>query len=142
MYVTGYRPKGTDIKVYTKFFNAVSDASNLDAKVWTELSYQNDGEYLFSSPNNLEDYKEYTFGPPKGLARPSVAEPQYANNTLYGYSDMSASGDISTGTLTYYDANDAIHRGFNMFGIKIVLLSSEGAKYPTMRDVRGIALQM
>jgi hypothetical protein len=138
VYVTGYRPKGTNIKAYAKFFNADSDPSNFDAKVWTELSYQNDGELLFSSPNNLEDYKEYTFGPPKATARPSGT----ANNTLYGYSDIGASGAVSAGTLTYYDESDAIYRGFNMFGIKLVLLSDEGAKYPTMRDVRAIALQM
>jgi len=140
VYVTGYRPKGTNIKAYVKFFNADSDPSNFDAKVWTELSYLNDGELIFSSPNNLEDYKEYTFGPPKANARPSGT----ANNTLYGYSDTigDVAKDIPAGTLTYYDESDAIYRGFNMFGIKLVLLSDEGAKYPTMRDVRAIALQM
>ena len=140
VYVTGYRPKGTNIKVYAKFFNADSDASNFDAKVWTELSYLNNTDLIFSSPNNIEDYKEYSFSPPKAAARPSGS----ANNTFYGYSDINGdvTKDIPAGTLTYYDENDTIQRGFNMFSIKILLLSEEGAKYPTMRDVRGIALQM
>ena len=140
VFVTGYRPKGTNIKVFAKFFNADSDASNFDSKVWTELSYKNSTDLIFSSPNNLEDYKEYSFSPPQATARPSGS----ANNTFYGYSDTvgDVGKDIPAGTLTYYDENDTIQRGFNMFSIKIALLSEEGAKYPTMRDVRAIALQM
>ena len=104
------------------------------------MSYKNSTDLIFSSPNNLEDYKEYSFSPPQATARPSGS----ANNTFYGYSDTvgDVGKDIPAGTLTYYDENDTIQRGFNMFSIKIALLSEEGAKYPTMRDVRAIALQM
>ena len=52
VYLTAYRPADTDIKVYAKFKSA-EDPQNFDDKVWTELEYLNDGEFVYSSPSDI-----------------------------------------------------------------------------------------
>jgi hypothetical protein len=138
VYVTGYRPVGTNIKVYGKFLNSVADPGSFDTKVWTELSPMNDTGLLFGSPKNLEDYKEYVYGVPVSAAQPS------GNTTLSAYADSvgSIAQDVPPGTLTYYDEVGTIIRGFDTFSIKILLMSDDMVKYPTMKDVRAIALQI
>ena len=138
VYVTGYRPVGTNIKVYGKFLNSVADPGSFDTKVWTELSPMNDTGLLFGSPKNLEDYKEYVYGVPVSASQPS------GNTTLSAYADSvgNIALDVPPGTLTYYDEVGTIIRGFDTFSIKILLLSDDMVKYPTMKDVRAIALQI
>ena len=138
VYVTGYRPVGTNIKVYGKFLNSVPDPGSFDTKVWTELSPMNDTGLIFGSPKNLEDYKEYVYGVPVSASQPS------GNTTLSAYADSvgSIAQDVPPGTLTYYDEVGTIIRGFDTFSIKILLMSDDMVKYPTMKDVRAIALQI
>lgn len=67
VYVTGYRPPGTDIEVYVKF-KSESDTENFDDKAWTKLTYtRNDSGantgVLFS--NSPQDYKEFIYGIPE-----------------------------------------------------------------------------
>jgi hypothetical protein len=132
VYITAYKPAGTNIKAYAKFFNADTDPGTFDTKVWTELSYLNNGNNLYCSPNNINDLKEFSFSPPKSAARPS------GNTTLSAYSDTTSTPYANL--LTYYDENNVIHKKFNMFSIKLVMLATDGAKYPIMADVRAIAL--
>jgi len=128
VYITGYRPVGTDIKVYGKFLNSVSDPDLFDTKSWTELSYLDSLDLVYSSPKNTEDYREYKFGIPSANALPTTA-----------YADSTSS---PAGILTYTDDEGKKHVGFNYFAIKIVLLSEDAVFIPTMKDVRAIALQM
>lgn len=132
VYITGYRPYGTNIQVYGKFLNS-ADNENFDSKPWTLLEYKDGMDVVYSSPQDLEDYREYRFGLPVGN---TVALQQNA------YSDPLASAPEPTNILTYYDTNGTPYTGFSTFGIKIVLLSDNPVKFPTLRDVRGIALQM
>jgi hypothetical protein len=132
VYITGYRPVGSDIVVWGKFLNSDSDTDIFDSKLWTQLSYTNGSDALYSSPKDTTDVKEFTFGIPSTAA--------YTNSA---YADpVGVTGTISPGTLTYLNSNGAVVRGFNQFAIKIDLISSNPVLYPFMRDVRGIALQM
>jgi hypothetical protein len=96
---------------------------------------------LYSSPQDKNDYKEYSFGLQQFSSRPSTSN---ADSSFIAYGDSvgDTNNDISPGTLTYYDRNNAKHIGFTTFAIKIVLLSEDNALYPDMRDVRSIALMM
>jgi len=138
LWITGYRPIGTDIQIYVKFINNDSDSELFDTKDWTPLDYINNTGSLYSSPQDSNDYKEYCLGLPQSLSQPSSPSPFVA----YGDIDGDIVNDVAPGTLTYYDRGGVMHRGFNTFAIKIVLLSDNVALYPNMRDVRSVALMM
>lgn len=127
VYITGYRPNGTDIKVYGKFLNE-NDTESFDTKPWTELTNQLVG--IYGSPQDKEDYREYIFGVPVGNTVALQAN---------AYLDPNATDPVNV--ITYYDTGGAIYTGYSTFGIKIVLVSDSPVNIPTMRDVRAIALQ-
>jgi hypothetical protein len=141
VWVTGYRPVNTDIKVYVKFINSNSDTESFDSKEWSLLSYLNNTDALYSSPQDKNDYKEYSWGLKAYSSRPSVSN---ADSAYVAYADSvgDVGNDISPGTLTYYDRSEVKHIGFTTFAIKIVLLSTDNAVYPNMRDVRSVALMI
>lgn len=56
---TAYRPYETDVKIYAKFRNR-EDSEEFNDKVWSEMTYENDGDLVYSSPGNSKDYIEYT----------------------------------------------------------------------------------
>jgi hypothetical protein len=53
--MTAYRPVDTDIKVYVKFQNP-EDSEPFDQKLWTEMEYLNDGQFVRSSPLDVNNY--------------------------------------------------------------------------------------
>jgi len=59
VYLTAYRPPGTDFKVYARIHNLL-DSDSFDVKDWTLLE-QTDGIGVYSSPNNPADMKEFTY---------------------------------------------------------------------------------
>ena len=61
VYVTGFRPVNSDIKVYAKV-KSVDDPEDFNTKLWTPLSYLNGGDLVYSSQNKVNDYVEYEFG--------------------------------------------------------------------------------
>jgi hypothetical protein len=124
LFITAYRPVDTDVKVYIKFQNP-EDAQPFDTKVWTELEYLNDGEFVYSNPANVNDYIEYEFGVPSVNA---VATGAFANT--------------STGVVEYTNSDGARFVGFKTYSVKIVLLSSNKVRVPRLNDVRGLALQV
>jgi hypothetical protein len=127
VYITGYRPAGTDIKVYGKFLNT-NDVESFDTKEWTELQINLSGTY--SSPQDAEDYREYIYSVPTGNT---------VDNQTTAYLDPNSIDPVNV--ITYYDTSTRAYTGFGTFGIKIVLLSNSPVKIPTLRDVRAIALQ-
>jgi hypothetical protein len=127
VYVTGYRPAGTDITVYGKFLNN-NDQEQFDQKSWSILQNQQAG--IYGSPQDTEDYREYVYYVPTGN---TVA------NSVNAYLDPAAIDPLNV--ITYYDNVGRNYTGFSTFGIKIVLTSNNPVKIPTMRDVRAIALQ-
>lgn len=59
VYLTGYRPKGTQIKVYAKIHNA-SDRESFNDKAWTPLVLKDNIDRYSSA--DLNDMHEYTYG--------------------------------------------------------------------------------
>ena len=109
--LTGYRPLGTDIKVYIRPINAYDYTSqeNID---WVELELV-EGINLYSSAANVDDYKEFSYKVPA------------ANLTAGVLAYSSSFGDFS---------------GFRKFAVRIDLISSNNYQVPYVADYRGIAL--
>jgi hypothetical protein len=75
IYVSAFRPVGTDVLVYVKFHNA-SDPDILLNKNWTLMN--NDSSNLRSNPKSPLNYVEYTYSVPTVNALPTTA---YFNST-------------------------------------------------------------
>ena len=110
--VTGYKPFGTDIKVYIRPQNAF-DSDNFESIDWVELELF-EGVGVYSSTSNINDYREYKY---------RVAEADKDGNGALTYT--SNAGDFS---------------GFRRFAIRIDMLSPNVYNAPTLRDYRAIAL--
>ncbi len=109
--LTGYRPLGSDIKVYIKA-QSPFDGASFDTLDWTELELF-EGIGVFSNKSNIKDYKEYKY------KVPATAK----NGGVWEYTS-------DNGTFTEY----------RRFAIRIDLLSSEISNAPTVKDYRAIAL--
>jgi len=113
--VTGYRPTGTDIKVYIKAKNAY-DNTPFNLLDWTELELF-EGVGVYSSTTNIRDYREFKYRIP-------------AANKV---------GGLASGAFTY-DNDSGSFQTYRSFAIKIEMLSPNIHNAPTLRDYRGIAL--
>jgi hypothetical protein len=112
LYVTGYRPTGTDIKAYIRVKND-ADPVALRNNPWIELK-KISGDALFSSTSNTSDYKDFVFEIPEE--------------------------NKNSGIVTY--ANDVgTYSGYRSFAIRIDLLSENVGNVPKVLDYRGIAFE-
>jgi hypothetical protein len=110
VYLTAYRPPGTNIYVYYKILSG-SDSDQFDNKnyqLMTELT----GTNSFVSTNTF-DYRELTFAP--GINN-------QANNSV-----------------TYASGSSSFDR-FKTFSIKVVMSGTDTTDVPKIRDLRAIAL--
>jgi len=101
MYMTAYRPAGTDIKVYAKIHNS-ADPESFDDKAWTPLIYDTN-ESKYSSTQDSTDFIEYELSlPPYSESAnnlPGKFTSAYLSNTII------ASGVTPT---TYVTTGDVI----------------------------------
>lgn len=109
--LTGYRPSGTNIKVYIKPQNAL-DSSNFDNIDWIELEVY-EGKELFSSNTNLSDWKEFKY-------RVAAAN--------------------KTGGILSYTTDSGTFTKFKKFAIRIDLMSDVIHRVPTVKDYRALAI--
>lgn len=112
IFVSAYRPPGTEIKVY---FKAQHKADGIEFRnnEWTELELF-EGRNSFSAISNLSDAREYSY---------RISE---ANKDILG---------------VYTYTNDAgTFEGYRKFAIKIELLSTTISNVPKIFDYRGVAL--
>ena len=114
LYVTGYRPVGTNIRAYMKIKNG-SDPVTLKNNPWIELELTK-GASLFSNTSNTSDYKEF----------------------LYEIPDSAKLLDIDTVT---YTNDTGTYVGYRSFAIRIDLLSDNIANVPKILDYRGVAFE-
>jgi len=112
--VTAYLPSASTLAVYGKFLNSADDAT-MDDRPWQELS-RTTVSTVVSSDEDREDYKEIEFNLPASVLTGASDEYQY-----------------TTDGVTY--------TGYKSFRLKLVLLTSNEAKSPVVRDYRAIALQ-
>jgi hypothetical protein len=116
VYLTAYRPPGTDVKVYIKMLNS-QDSDPISRKNWIELEKQAAGDGVYSSVANRDNYKEFTFAP----------------------STATKSGEMGQ---VQYTSGDTTYTGYKYFAVKIVLTATNPAVVPRVADLRAIALQM
>jgi len=103
VYLAGYRPSGTQIKVYAKLHNA-ADKDAFDDKAWTPLELKNNTDRF--STEDPKDLWEYTYGLPQ---YPEISAGLSGNFlTSTGSNSISTTADqssvLSTGDLirVYY----------------------------------------
>ena len=111
VYLTGYRPNGTDIKVYIRPQHA-QDSSSFDTINWIELELV-EGARTYSSKTNTKDYKEYR----------------------YAVSDTNKNAGVLR-----YTSSAGTFDSYRSFAIKIVLVAPNIHNAPFVKDYRGIAL--
>ena len=112
LYVTGYRPLGTDIRVYIRVKND-GDPVSLINNPWIELE-KISGASLFSSAANTNDYKEFIYEVPE---------------------------TDKLGGITTYTNESGTYTGFRSFAIRIDLLSDNVANTPKLLNYRGVAFE-
>jgi len=114
MYLTGYRPTGTDIKVYFRGQN-VSDVSAFTTLDWVEMELF-EGVGLFSNTGNLRDFREFRYRIPASAKTGAGGEYQYTS------------------------ADGGTFDTFRRWSLKIVMTSDRRGSVPFVKDYRGIAL--
>ena len=111
IFVTAYRPNGTDVKVYIRP-QAADDPSVFDNADWIELELT-EGINLYSSIANRFDFRDFVYKLPESAK--------------------------TNGVLTYTNEIGTFI-GYRRFAIKIELLSENMFKAPRLLDYRGISL--
>ena len=111
LYLTGYRPNGTDIKVYIRPQHT-QDSAAFDTIDWIELELF-EGVNTYSSSSNLNDYKEFR----------------------YRVADANKDSDVIT-----YTSTAGTFVGYRKFAVRIDLIADSIHNAPFVKDYRGIAL--
>lgn len=112
LYLTGYRPNGTDIKVYVRPQHPQDNAS-FNTLPWIELE-MTEGVNTYSSSINTNDFREYRYAVPE------------ANKDSLG--------------VIKYTSTAGTFASYRKFAIKIELLAEDIFNVPFVKDYRGIAL--
>ena len=120
VYVAAYKPAGTDVYVFAKFWNS-TDGDTFDNKHWTLLTTTNS---LVSSKANQNDFIEYLYELPTTAPNDQTA---YLNQN-------------NSGIIRYVNRNGEIFDTYKSFSIKIVLLSNDSSVVPRLQDYRAIAV--
>ena len=110
--LTGYRPNGSDIKVYIRPQN-IYDSASFNTIPWIELEVT-EGVNVYSSDVNKDDYREFKYALPT------------ANKDGAG--------------ILEYTSTSGTFAGYRKFAIRIDMLTSDISKAPTIRDYRALAL--
>ena len=111
VYLSAYRPVGTDILVYYKILNR-TDTQRFEDSSWQLMTKINNSETLYSKTRS--DIVEYTFAP--------------------------GTSGTSQGFVKYTSTNGQTYTTFNQFAIKVVLTTSDHTSVPFANDLRAIAL--
>lgn len=118
IFLTSYRPPGTDVKVWVKILNA-EDGDAISRRPWIEMQKSGIGDSLYSSLADRNDFVEYKYVFPTANLTGSASEVQYRNI-----------------------ANTTTFTGYKNFSVKVGLLSNDSAIVPRVADLRVIALQI
>lgn len=113
IYITAYKPPGTDIKVYVKLKNS-TDPDPFDSKGYIEMNKVAD---TVSSLVDKSDFRGFEFKLPDSSLTGPLGEVQYVSNGI---------------TYTTY----------KQYAIKIGLTATNSAVVPRVADLRAIALQI
>jgi hypothetical protein len=127
VYLTAYKPAGSNIFVYYKAL-AAEDNDTMDDVRWIPMQLNEEQGFTaatrYSSSENKEDFIELTYD-----------VPNYTNTARSGANN-------STGIIEYRNSARARYVGYKYFVVKIVLVNSTSTNPPRVKDMRAIALQM
>ena len=130
VFLTSYKPQGTDVKVYARIHNP-EDAEGIDDKDFTPLT-QITSSNVYSDSVDTTDFKEFEFG-------------FSANTNGQGFlttANSHARLNSSNNDVVAYRAGDgSVHHTYKTFAIKIVMTSTGTNVVPLVKDMRAIALQ-
>lgn len=130
VFLTSYKPAGTDIKVYARIHNP-SDAEDIDSKDFTPLTQITDST-LVSDSVDTSDFKEFEFG---------FSANTDGQNFLASANSHARLNSSNNEVVTYRAGDGSIHATYKTFALKIVMTSSGSNIVPLVRDMRAIALQ-
>ena len=127
VYVSAYRPPGSNISVYYKILHR-EDSDTFDKACWIPMSFTTEAGFTssgaFSSSEIIDDFKEYTF-----------VVPSYSNDYLSG------ANTTNSNIIEYRNTARSRFVGFKYMSIKVVLTSTTTTNPPRLDDIRVIALQ-
>jgi len=139
--ITAYRPVNSDITAYAKFQSA-DDPESFDSKLWTKLTYLNDGDAVTSTQGKLDDYIEYEFGVPAGVLTTepfngltavsntndtiALTNNLFVNNQVVKYYTAAGNTGITIGSFTTTTANNTYWYVVNASSSSLQLSSAQG----------------
>jgi hypothetical protein len=125
VYLTAYKPSGSNILVYYKILAAEDNDTMADVR-WIPMELNEDQGFTaasrYSSSENKDDFLELTYD-----------VPNYTNTARSGANN-------STGIIEYRNSTRVSYSKFKYFAIKIVLTNSTSSNPPRVKDMRAIAL--
>jgi hypothetical protein len=131
VYLTAYKPSGSDIFVYYKALNGDDNDSFADTR-WIPMDLDTGQGFTsaatYSSSEDKNNFLELTYKPPTYSAS-SGSPYKFGANT-------------STGVVEYRNSAKARYVGFKYFAVKVVLVNSTSSNPPRVKDLRAIALQV
>jgi hypothetical protein len=127
VYLTAYKPSGSDVKVYYKVLNGDDNDAFADSR-WIPMDLDTGQGFTsavtYSSSEDKNNFIELVY-----------KVPTYTNTARSG-------ANTSNGVLEYRNSARARYVGFKYFAIKIVLVNSTSSNPPRVKDLRAIALQV
>ena len=127
VYVSAYRPPGSNISVYYKILHR-EDSDTFDNARWIPMSLTAETGFtssvVFSSSEIVDDFKEYVF-----------VVPNYSNGFLSG------ANTTNSNIIEYRNSARSRFVGYKYLSIKVVLTNSTTTNPPRLDDIRVIALQ-
>jgi hypothetical protein len=127
VYLTAYKPSGSDVKVYYKVLNGDDNDAFADSR-WIPMDLDTGQGFTsavtYSSSEDKNNFIELVY-----------KVPTYTNTARSG-------ANTSTGVLEYRNSARARYVGFKYFAVKIVLVNSTSSNPPRVKDLRAIALQV
>ena len=127
VYLTAYKPSGSDIKVYYKVLNGDDNDAFADTR-WVPMDLDTGQGFTasvtYSSSEDKNNFLELAY-----------KVPTYTNTARSG-------ANTSNSVLEYRNSARARYVGFKYFAIKIVLVNSTSSNPPRVKDLRALALQV
>jgi hypothetical protein len=127
VYLTAYKPSGSNIHVYYKVLAAEDNDTMSDSR-WIPMELNETQGFTsatrYSSSENKENYIELAYD-----------VPNYSNTARSG-------ANTATGVIEYRNSARATYSKFKYFQIKIVLVNATSSNPPRVKDMRALAVQI
>lgn len=126
VYLTAYKPSGSDVLVYYKVLNG-EDSDTFELARWIPMTRVTDQGFtpttVYSSSSNKNDYIELVYDVP-----------------AYSNTYRSGANTTNSNIIEYRNSARARMIKFKYFAIKIVLVNQNSTNPPRVKDLRALAL--